>query len=76
MMDIIQSVESENALNSGSGITQKKPKGIVSFDNEGVMWYREPHETTLSEFTKMNINCCGGLNLIRNRASHLARGHP
>ena len=65
--------ESDEFLNTKSKTPQKKPNGIVCFDDEGVMWYREVHETELSEPNEMITGCYSGLTLMLDRASHLAR---
>ena len=72
MMNHPQSVKIDESLDSGLRSSRKKPNGIVIFDNEGVMWYREVHETKLSKFNVI-ISYYSVLTLILHRTSYLAR---
>lgn len=71
-MNHTQSVESNESLNGGLKGSRNKPNGIVLFDDEGVMWYREQYETELSKSTKTTVIYHNGLTPTLHRASYLA----
>lgn len=38
--------------NTGHNISRRKPNGVVKFESDGSMWYREPHEDDESVWSK------------------------
>ena len=73
----------ENKLQNNTGVedrntehrtSYKKPNGVVKFDAEGSMWYREPYGNDESAWSKFNLHVYVASDsiLILYRASHLA----